>query len=99
MAMVFFFFFFHLKITNVFLLAIWDEPPAEDEPELYVAYKLALERYIRATKVKPPQKMKQLIADIRRLANAEKYESHELKAQPRYIEGGVLMQHQLEALK
>ncbi|KAG0776079.1 hypothetical protein G6F29_009636 [Rhizopus arrhizus] len=79
--------------------AIWDEPPAEDEPELFAAYKLALERYIRATKVKPPQKMKQLIADIRRLANAEKYESHELKAQPRYIEGGVLMQHQLEALK
>ncbi|CEI86117.1 hypothetical protein RMCBS344292_00562 [Rhizopus microsporus] len=79
--------------------AMWDEPPSEDMPELYTPYKEALERYINASKVRPPQKMRQLIADIRKLANAEKYESHEIKTQPKYINGGTLMPHQLEALK
>ncbi|KAG1287271.1 hypothetical protein G6F66_009961 [Rhizopus arrhizus] len=78
--------------------AIWDEPPTENEPELYAAYNLALERYIRSTKVKPPYKMKELIADVRKLANAERYELHELKTQLKYITGGTLMKHQLEAL-
>lgn len=78
---------------------MWDEPPSEDMPELYTPYKEALERYINASKVRPPQKMRQLIADIRKLANAEKYESHEIKVQPKYINGGTLMPHQLEALK
>jgi hypothetical protein len=43
--------------------------------------------------------MKELIADVRKLANAESYELHELKTQLKYITGGTLMKHQLEALK
>ncbi|CAO3690156.1 unnamed protein product [Rhizopus stolonifer] len=78
--------------------ALWDDIPSKDEPGLYAAYELAFERYLRATKVKPPQKVKQLIADIRQAADTVNYASHELKAQPKYIDGGKLMKHQLDAL-
>ncbi|KAI9262698.1 P-loop containing nucleoside triphosphate hydrolase protein [Sporodiniella umbellata] len=78
--------------------ALWDDLPTENEPEAYTAYQMAFERYIRATKVKPPQKMKQLVAEIRKAADTENYASHELKVQPKYMDGGILMPHQMEAL-
>jgi hypothetical protein len=60
---------------------------------------LALDRYIQASKVKPPHRVKHLIAEVRRVAKTEGYGKHELKAQPDFIKGGKLMKHQLEALK
>jgi hypothetical protein len=60
---------------------------------------LALDRYIQASKVKPPTGVKQLISDVRTIAKTENYEKHEYKTQPDFIRGGTLMNHQLEALK
>jgi hypothetical protein len=87
---MFFFFFF---------LAIWDDPPSEDETDLYPDYKIALNRYIQSTKVLPPANMKNLVAQVRSKARAENYEKHELKVQPKFITGGQMMKHQMEALK
>lgn len=43
--------------------------------------------------------MRQLISDVRTMAVKEGYEKHEFKSQPDFITGGILMKHQLEALK
>lgn len=43
--------------------------------------------------------MKSLIQNVRSVAVKENYQKHELKTQPRYIQGGTLMKHQLDALK
>lgn len=88
--------FYH---TYFYILAVWDTPPEEQDTELYPDYKLALERYIRSTQVKPPLGVKKLISEVRKLAKSESYEKHELKFQPDFIKGGTLMKHQLEALK
>lgn len=81
------------------LSAVWDDPPNEDDTELYPDYKLALERHLQATRVTPPQGMPQLIENVRRMAMKEGYEKHEFKSQPDFMTGGTLMKHQLEALK
>lgn len=81
------------------LSAVWDDPPNEDDTELYPDYKLALERHLQATSVTPPQGIPQLIKNVRRMAMKEGYEKHEFKSQPDFITGGTLMKHQLEALK
>ncbi|KAI8992204.1 P-loop containing nucleoside triphosphate hydrolase protein [Pilobolus umbonatus] len=78
--------------------ATWDDPPKENDGKIYTYYKKALERHKQSLKVKPPHNIKALIADVRRLATAEKYEKHEIKSQPTIIKGGKLMKHQLEAL-
>jgi hypothetical protein len=82
-----------------FFIAVWDDPPEKGDAELYPDYKLALERFIQASKVKAPTGIKQLIADVRNVATKEKYEKHEYKSQPEFITGGKLMKHQLDALK
>lgn len=49
--------------------------------------------------VTPPKNMKSLISQVRSKAKTEGYSSHELKVQPKFVEGGTLMGHQMEALK
>lgn len=66
---------------------------------MYAEYKAALKRYVQATNVVPPKNTKMLINQVRSKATSESYEKHELKKQPKFIAGGTLMKHQMEALK
>ncbi|KAI8085910.1 P-loop containing nucleoside triphosphate hydrolase protein [Gilbertella persicaria] len=78
--------------------AVWDEPPNEEETDVYPDYQAALKRYIQASQVKPPKNMYGLIESVRAAATAESYQRHEIKEQPDFVKGGTLMKHQMEAL-
>ncbi|RCI02455.1 hypothetical protein CU098_001572, partial [Rhizopus stolonifer] len=78
--------------------AVWDEPPNEEETDVYPDYQAALKRYIQASQVKPPKNMYGLIESVRVAATAESYQRHEIKEQPDFVKGGTLMKHQMEAL-
>ncbi|KAG5455504.1 MAG: hypothetical protein BJ554DRAFT_5059 [Olpidium bornovanus] len=66
----------------------WTEPPDEDEPE-YANFLSAFERYKKALGVGKPKRSVQL--------NSRMFK--ELVDQPRSVEGGSLMPHQMEGLK
>ncbi|RCH79663.1 hypothetical protein CU098_001735, partial [Rhizopus stolonifer] len=72
---------------------LWDDPPTEDETELYKAYKHALDRYLLSTKVVVPfHDLEKKISDIRCQPVLQ------FTKQPDCINGGTLMKHQIEGL-
>jgi chromodomain-helicase-DNA-binding protein 4 len=71
----------------------WDDPPKESDKERWAPWARAYEDYIRGMYIHPPKNI------AKRVEKARRSKFCPLKAQPKYITGGTLMEYQMEGMK
>ncbi|KAK9334161.1 P-loop containing nucleoside triphosphate hydrolase protein [Lipomyces starkeyi] len=72
----------------------WEEPPSDSHTERYADFQEAYEDYVNGFYIHLPQSAS---TDIQKFRKST-FSQHEFKEQPKFIEGGILMEYQLEGM-